>query len=43
MKACNGSAILSTFWEEIDIEIFGKDNAQTFQSNIINPKKGGQK
>jgi endo-1,3-1,4-beta-glycanase ExoK len=31
----NGSEQANTFWEEIDIEIFGKDNAQTFQSNII--------
>ena len=31
----NGSEVADTFWEEIDIEIFGKDNAQTFQSNII--------
>lgn len=31
----NGSEQAGTFWEEIDIEIFGKDNAQAFQSNII--------
>ncbi len=31
----NGSEQAGVFWEEIDIEIFGKDNAQTFQSNII--------
>lgn len=31
----NGSEQTGTFWEEIDIEIFGKDNAQTFQTNII--------
>lgn len=37
----NGSEISGTFWEEIDIEVLGKNNAQTFQSNIIsgNPKK----
>lgn len=37
----NGSEISGAFWEEIDIEVFGKNNAQTFQSNIItnNPKK----
>lgn len=36
----NGSEVQGTFWEEIDIEVFGKNNAQTFQSNIItnNPK-----
>ncbi len=31
----NGSEIDNTFWEEIDIEIFGKDNATSWQSNII--------
>lgn len=31
----NGSEQAGTYWEEIDIEIFGKDNAQAFQSNII--------
>lgn len=37
----NGSEIKGTFWEEIDIEVFGKNNADSFQSNIItnNPKK----
>ena len=37
----DGSEISGTFWEEIDIEVFGKNNAQSFQSNIIsnNPKK----
>ncbi len=37
----NGSEVSGTFWEEIDIEVFGKNNATTFQSNIItnNPKK----
>jgi hypothetical protein len=37
----NGSEVSGTFWEEIDIEVFGKNNAQTFQSNIItnNPRK----
>jgi endo-1,3-1,4-beta-glycanase ExoK len=31
----NGSEIGSTFWEEIDIEIFGKNNATQWQSNVI--------
>ena len=31
----NGSEIKGSIWEEIDIEIFGKNNAQSFQSNII--------
>ena len=31
----NGSEIGSTFWEEIDIEVFGKNNATEWQSNII--------
>lgn len=31
----NGSEIGSTFWEEIDIEVFGKDDATTWQSNVI--------
>lgn len=31
----NGSEVSGEFWEEIDIEVFGKDNATTFQSNII--------
>jgi endo-1,3-1,4-beta-glycanase ExoK len=31
----DGSEIEGTFWEEIDIEVFGKDNATTWQSNII--------
>jgi beta-glucanase (GH16 family) len=37
----NGSEISGNFWEELDIEVFGKNNATTFQSNIItnNPKK----
>lgn len=37
----NGSEVSGAFWEEIDIEVFGKTNATTFQSNIItnNPKK----
>ncbi|MFN8438673.1 MAG: family 16 glycosylhydrolase [Cytophagales bacterium] len=37
----NGSETTGSFWEEIDIEVFGKNNAQLFQSNIIsnNPKK----
>jgi len=37
----NGSELSGEFWEEIDLEVFGKNNATTFQSNIItnNPKK----
>lgn len=31
----NGSEVAGTYWEEIDIEVFGKDDAVTFQSNII--------
>ena len=31
----NGSEVSNTFWEEIDIEVFGKDNATVWQSNII--------
>jgi len=31
----NGSEVGRTFWEEIDIEIFGKNNATQWQSNII--------
>jgi len=31
----DGSEIGNTFWEEIDIEIFGKNNATQWQSNII--------
>ncbi len=31
----NGSETAGTFWEEIDIEVFGKDNAVGWQSNII--------
>lgn len=31
----NGSEIGNTFWEEIDIEVFGKNNAEHWQSNII--------
>ncbi len=30
-----GSESANTFWEEIDIEVFGKDDATTWQSNII--------
>jgi hypothetical protein len=30
-----GSELSDVFWEEVDIEIFGKDNAQSWQSNII--------
>lgn len=37
----NGSELSGAFWEEIDIEVFGKENAESFQSNIItnNPKE----
>lgn len=31
----DGSEMESIFWEEVDIEVFGKDNATTWQSNII--------
>jgi len=31
----NGSEVANTFWEEIDIEVFGKNNATQWQSNII--------
>ncbi|WP_286843623.1 family 16 glycosylhydrolase, partial [Idiomarina sp. UBA4206] len=31
----NGSEQPGTFWEEIDIEIFGKNNATQWQSNVI--------
>jgi len=30
-----GSELPSTFWEEIDIEIFGKDGSNSWQSNLI--------
>jgi len=30
-----GSEVSGTFWEEIDIEVLGKDNAVAWQSNII--------
>ncbi|WP_437573143.1 family 16 glycosylhydrolase [Sorangium sp. So ce887] len=31
----DGSELSGAFWEEIDIEVFGKDNARGWQSNII--------
>lgn len=31
----NGSEVGTTFWEEIDIEVFGKNNATEWQSNVI--------
>jgi beta-glucanase (GH16 family) len=31
----DGSEQPGIFWEEIDVEIFGKDNAMTWQSNVI--------
>lgn len=31
----NGSEVAGTFWEEIDIEVFGKEDAVGWQSNII--------
>lgn len=31
----NGSEIGNTFWEEIDLEVFGKNNATQWQSNVI--------
>ncbi|WP_025742123.1 PKD domain-containing protein [Aquimarina pacifica] len=30
-----GSELSTTFWEEIDIEVFGKDGANSWQSNLI--------
>lgn len=31
----NGSEQATTFWEEVDIEVFGKNGAHSWQSNII--------
>lgn len=31
----NQSEVTGNFWEEIDIEVFGKNNAEIWQSNII--------
>lgn len=31
----NGSELQGAYWEEIDIEIFGKNNATQWQSNVI--------
>jgi beta-glucanase (GH16 family) len=31
----DGSEIPGNFWEEVDIEIFGKNNVESWQSNII--------
>lgn len=31
----DGSEMDGIFWEEVDIEVFGKDNATSWQSNII--------
>ena len=31
----NGSEQSSVFWEEIDVEVFGKNNANSWQSNLI--------
>ncbi len=31
----NGSDVGNTFWEEIDLEVFGKNNATQWQSNVI--------
>jgi len=30
-----GSELASTFWEEIDIEVFGQDGANSWQTNLI--------
>lgn len=30
-----GSELSATFWEEIDIEVFGKDGANSWQTNLI--------
>lgn len=39
-----GSEMAGQSWEEIDVEIFGKDNAKAFQSNILvgNPRMGSE-
>lgn len=36
----NGSEMAGAFWEEVDIEVLGKNEAKTWQSNVItgNPK-----
>lgn len=39
----NGSEQAGTFWEEIDLEIFGKNSAKSFQSNIITDGVSGSK
>ncbi len=39
----NGSEQQGAAWEEIDIEIFGKNNALSFQSNIITGTGGATK
>src|SRR5690606_26691880 len=31
----DGSELPSVLWEEVDVEVFGKNNAQSWQSNII--------
>lgn len=31
----DGSELEDVFWEEVDVEVFGKDNATSWQSNII--------
>jgi len=31
----DGSELSSVFWEEVDFEVFGRDNAESWQSNII--------
>lgn len=31
----DGSELPEVFWEEVDVEVFGKDNAMSWQSNII--------
>jgi len=36
-----GSQIAGSLWEEVDVEIKGKDNADYFQSNIISGLNGG--
>src|SRR5690606_23387789 len=38
-----GSEQAGTFWAEIDIEMFGKNSAKTFQSNIITDGVSGAK
>ena len=38
-----GSEVAGTLWEEVDIEVFGKNNADNFQSNLITNTNGATK